>query len=591
MGDKNVVSLFFDKARELKTAPCFHYKEGGEWKILNWTEVADLIHRYARGLMALGVTNGTSVALFSSTRMEWTLMDMAILATGGVSVPVYANLPQEHIDFILKDSGTKIAVVENDDLYAHLERNMKSGQTYDHIIQIQGGEHREGVTGLKSLLELGDGFPVHRVDQEIGNIKTDQTASYIYTSGTTGVQKGAIVSHGNLVGELDAIWADIRFTPEDVCLVCLPQAHVMGRMAEFYLLVKGCQSAFAESLDKLAENYREARPHFVVGVPRMLEKAFERIEAMISQQPRNKQKIFQWAKRTGARVAELKEKKQGLGLWLGFQYAIAKRLVFNKLLQRMGGRLYCFVSGGAPLNKEVAKFFAGAGVQVLEGYGLTETFAAVAANRFGDYQFGTVGRPLEGVEMKLDDDGEILVRGPMVFKGYLNRPDATEEAFDGDWYKTGDIGEFTPEGFLRITDRKKDIIVTAGGKNIAPQRIEGIMAESPYINQVMVHGDRKKFLTALITLNYDAVQDYAKQSGITYADAKELAGDPSVRDLIEKEIENRNRNLARFETIKRFAIVPEEFSIDNGEITPTLKIRRRFVTQKYKEVLEAMYRE
>lgn len=591
MGDRNIISAFFKKAEERNGEICFHYKYTGVWKTLNWDEVADLVHQYARGLTMLGVGRGTPVALLSSTRMEWTLLDFAILTAGGICVPVYPNLPQEHIDFILKDSGCRTVIVENDELHRRLRESIRSCFECDHIIMMQGTATSEDVMSLRALIECGHACPVERVDHAWKETNAEDPASYIYTSGTTGVQKGAVLTHGNLISEIDAAMKIFQFEPHEVCLVCLPQAHVLGRLAEFYLMLKGCQSAFAESFDKLAENYREVRPHFVVGVPRMLEKAYERVHALVKRQPFRLQRLFNWAKETGIHVAELKEQRKNIGVWVGFKYFVAKCLVFRKLKARLGGRLYCFVSGGAPLNKEVAAFFSAAGIQVLEGYGLTETFAAIAVNRFEDYRFGTVGKPLDGVEMKLDNDGEIMVRGPMVFKGYLNRPEATAEALQDGWFRTGDIGEFTGDGFLRITDRKKDIIITAGGKNIAPQRIEGIMAESPYINHVMVCGDKRKFLTALVTLNFEEVGRFAQREGIMYSDTRELAQNPVIHALIDRVIAEKNQSLASFETIKRFAVLPDDFSPETGEITPTMKIRRRHVLEKYRNIVESLYRD
>ncbi len=583
---KNIVAAFFETANVRGEGPCFHYKHEGTWKTLSWTQVADLVLQYARGLVALGVTENTPVAILSSTRMEWTLMDLAVMAAGGICVPIYANLPQEHIEYIIRDSGSTIIAVENDALI----EKIRDHETIKTIIQFEGGSYEETMT-LRALVEQGHDCPPKRIYDSIGRLTPDRIASYVYTSGTTGVQKGVVLTHGNIVGELSAVMKHIDFKPHEVCLVCLPQAHVLGRLTEFYLLAKGCQSAFAESLDKLAENYREVRPHFVVGVPRMLEKAMERIEAMMAQQPRLKRTIFAWAKRVGFEVADRLERKQSVTGRLAIRYAIAKKLVFSKLLARMGGRLRCFVSGGAPLAIDVAKFFTAAGVTILEGYGLTETFAAITANGFDDFQFGTVGKPLDGVEIKLADDGEVVVRGPMVFKEYLHKPEATVEAFEDGWFKTGDIGEFSKEGFLRITDRKKDIIITAGGKNVAPQRIESIMTENPYISHLMVFGDRRKYLTALITLNYEAIATFAQEEGIMYAEQRELAENPRVRELIARVIEEKNRRLARFETIKRFAILPDEFSTETGEITPTLKIRRKHVIKKYHDILENLYRE
>jgi long-chain acyl-CoA synthetase len=587
----NVVGMFFETAGRQGSSPCIHYKYEGEWKTLDWYQIADLVRQYARGFAAIGVKEGAPVGIFASTRMEWTLVDLAVLMIGGVVVPIYPNLPEEHVAFILKDSGAETVVVENDVMLERLKKAAGGTGNFKHVIQMEGGAEHADTMSLTSVIERCHECSEEEVDGRMRAVGPDKPASYVYTSGTTGVQKGAVISHGNILAEMVGTHRIFHFSPEEVCLVCLPLAHVLGRMTQFYLLTKGCQSAYAESLDKLAENYAEVRPHFVVGVPRMLEKAYERLHTMVLSQSPLKQKIFGWTERVAAEVAQRLESKRRLGAGLALKRWIAGKLVFGKLIGRLGGRLYCFIVGGASMNRDVAKFFTGAGVRVIEGYGLTETFAAIAANRYDDFQFGTVGKPLHGVDIKLAEDGEVLVRGPLVFKGYLNRPDATDQAFEGEWFRTGDVGELSSKGFLRITDRKKDIIVTAGGKNVAPQRIEGVMMESPYISNVMVIGDKRRFLVALVTLNIEAVKDFALKEGIMYSTPHELLENPRVKALMDDVIAEKNRKLARFETIKRFAILPEEFSTESGEITPTLKIRRRHVTEKYGEIVESLYRD
>lgn len=592
MNHKNIVSWFFETARKYSNRTCFLYKHGSIWKSLSWEEVLDLVHQYSRGLMTLGVREGTPVALLAGTRMEWTLLDLAILAAGGITVPIYANLPDDQISFIIKDSKTKIAIVENEQMLEKLlNGNQARVEDYNSMIIIEGCTRHDNTFDLTALIEKGQECKASKVDEIVANIDPNSPASYIYTSGTTGLQKGAIITHGNILAENIANFEMFDFGPDEVCLVFLPFAHVLGRAQQFFLLTKGCVSAYAEGVDKIADNYLEIKPHFVVGVPRMLEKVVERVEAIVAHQPRYQQVIFNWAKKVGEEVAGKIQRRFPIDKKLAFKYFFAKKLIFNKLHQKLGGRMLYFMSGGAPLDKSVAKFFLAAGIQVLEGYGLTETFAAVTANRLNDFHFGTVGKPIKGVDIRLADDGEILVRGPMVFQGYLNDPQATAITFEGEWLKTGDIGEFSKEGFLRIVDRKKDIIITAGGKNIAPQRIETLLTQSPFINHAMVYGDKKKYLTALLTLNDSEIKKFAQREGILYSSFEALAEHPTVKKLIEGVIAEKNKHLARFETIKRFKILAEDFSTETGEITPTLKIRRKFVIGKYQEELDLLYRD
>lgn len=591
MSNKTIISQFFQRAAELGDKPCFHYKHEGTWRQLSWDEVAGLVRQYARGLLSLGLAKGAPVALMARTRIEWTLLDCAILAVGGIAVPIYPNMAPEEIVFILNDCGARVIAIE-DDAMREMVKHLNHGTLpFDHVIQMEGGGADVGVVTLGALMEKGARTTHDEFDERVQDITSADVASYVYTSGTTGWQKGVVLTHANLLGEIEAVADAFDFGSDDICLVWLPQAHVLGRMAEFYLLTQGCQSAFAESIEKLVRNYREVRPHFVVGVPRMLEKAYERVTSVMERKPWIIKKIFAWSVRVGEEVVHAKQQRRSLSWWLRLKQACAYLCVFRYIDVRFGGRLRCIISGGAPLNKDVATFFSGAGIQVLEGYGLSETFAAVTANRMNDFKFGTVGKPLKGVEIMLAADREILVRGPMVFSAYLNRPEETDAAFQNGWFATGDVGEFSREGFLRITDRKKDIIITAGGKNIAPQPIEGALAASPYIDAAVVCGDGHKYLVALVALDYDAVSAFAHAEGISYTELAELNAHPAVHALIERVVAKKNEKLARFETIKRFAIVPDGFSETNGGLTPTMKVRRKHVMEKYGELIESLYKE
>jgi long-chain acyl-CoA synthetase len=470
------------------------------------------------------------------------------------------------------------------------EANRQNGETHElGVIGVEEGSAPVLVSELAEGTCPGERRDILRFTR---GLSRDDVASFVYTSGTTGELKAVVVTHGMILGEIEAAEAAFGLTPDDVALVCLPLAHVLGRLSQLYPLIHGTQSAYAESFDKLAANYMEVRPHYVCGVPRMLEKIHERVGAYLRNASPRTRRLANWALGVGQERSHLIQKKRPLPLDLKVKFAIADMLVFRKLRARLGGRLKMFVCGGARLPEEVTRFFHSVGIMVLEGYGLTETFAAVTVNRFDDYHFGTVGKPLPGVSVKIASDGELLIKGPNVFAEYLNRPEETAQAFDVEgWFKSGDLGEYSRDGFLRITGRKKEIIVTAGGKNIAPQRIETIMSDSPFISHFMVHGDGRKFLTALVTLNESEAREHLRSCGAEVGDGESLATNPAIRGLIEAHVREGNEKLSKFETIKRFAILEGDFTVAGGELTPTLKVRRDFTGRKYREALDALYRD
>jgi len=574
---ENIVQVFFETAKRQGDRCCYQYKKDGRWQALTWNEAASLVCKIAAGLESKGVKSGDKVAIFSSTRLEWSIADMAIMACGAITVPIYPTLPKERIEHILKDAGIRLIFLESGKLQNTIETIAAHISHPIEIIQIDS-----------PLMDNAD--PSH-IKKRAASIKGDDIASIIYTSGTTGVPKGAVLTHGNMMAEADGASRIFKFRPDEVGFMCLPLAHVLGRLMQFHHLTGGYQVAFMESVEKFAENCRDVRPHFIVGVPRMIEKMHERLVRHVEGASKARRRIFDWAIKIGKEAGGLRQKHRRLPLILRLKHFIASILVFRKINRQLGGRLRLFISGGAPLGGDYAKFFQTIGLLVLEGYGLTETFAAATVNRPDDYHFGTVGKPLPGVEIKLAPDGEVLLRGPTVFREYLNMPDETRAAKTADgWFRTGDIGELSRDGFLRITDRKKDIIVTAGGENVAPQMIESLLMESRFINYCMVYGDKKKYLTALITLDPESIREFASKTGIN-SDFKSLAYHPQIKDLIASVIKEKNLKLARHETIKKFAILDHDFSVEAGELTPTMKVRRKFTAQKYKEILESLYRD
>ncbi len=589
--DRNVPCAFFKKVDLLGGEPCIHYKKGGRWMRMSWLELKRTSLALAVALRRMGLRKGDRVAMMVTTRPEWTIADLAMMSAGAINVPIYCSFTPDRIRTILRDSRPAMVIVE-DARVADRLREAHAGNGLGEDLRIIGIEAGSAPAVLADLIGQAPPDEIKDMERFARTIEPHDAASYVYTSGTTGALKAVVVTHGMILAEMRAAEAVFGLTRSDVALVCLPLAHVLGRLSQLYPLLRGTQSAYAESFERLAENYREVRPHYVCGVPRMLEKIHERVEGYLERASPRMRRLAMWALKVGQEHAAVIQKKRPVPPGLAIRHALADLIVFRRLRSRLGGRLKLFVCGGATLPEETCRFFHAAGITVLEGYGLTETFAAVTVNRIDDYHFGTVGKPLPEISVRIAKDGEILVKGPNVFSEYLNRPEETRAAFDGEgWFRTGDLGEYSRDGFLRITGRKKDMIVTAGGKNIAPQRIEALMANSPYINHFIVQGDGRKFLTALITLNESRAREYLRGLGIEAGSGDELASHPAIRELVERHVEECNKKLSSFETIKRFAILDGDFTVSGGELTPTLKVRRDFTAAKYRDVLDGLYRD
>lgn len=581
----NIVTAFFERAKRGGNRACARFKKGGEWSEFTWTGLERAVIGVASELVRLGIAPGERVAICSRTSIEWTISDLAIMSVGAISVPIYSSLTSESFAKIVADSSPRLIFAEDLKLAKRFEEGGVRGIP---IIHFRDSGDESGFWHLTRTFKPSMQTKIAALAEKID---PSDIATIVYTSGTTGEQKGVMLSHSNLISEVKGVCEVFRFTSDEVGLACLPQAHVLGRLMQFYCLVQGTKIAYAEGIDKLGENYLELKPHFLCGVPRMLEKIYELVNVRVQSSSKIMQCIFNWSLNVGLMRSMLLEKGLKRKFSFSLKYAIAEALVFRKIRKSLGGRLYCFICGGAPLNENVAKFFHAAGILVLEGYGLTETFAAATVNSFEDYRFGTVGKPINGLKIKISDEGEILFQGPTVFRGYWKMPIETKAAFDEHGYfRTGDLGEFTRDGFIRITGRKKEIIVTAGGKNVAPQMIESLISLSPYINHVMVHGDGRKYLTALVTVNEVAAMKYLEKFGLKNPSGEPLSRHPAIRELIAKHIEDQNKKLASFETVKKFAVLDRDFSIETGELTPTLKIRREFTNKKYSEILDELYR-
>src|SRR5687767_1532634 len=569
-------------------------KVGGAWTPISARDFGFTVRSVSLGLNGLGVQPGDRVAILSENRPEWAMADYAILCAGAWSVPIYPTLPAHQIAPLVNDCGAKAIFVSTLDQLGKVLQIKAQCPTLDHVIAIDASPPAE--PGYLSFNALADkGRPTLEMspavfEQRAARVKPEDVATIIYTSGTTGEPKGAMLTHSNFVSNVTASCEVVPITGDAVALSFLPLSHVFERMLDYAYLYRGSSIAYAESIDKLRDNFVEVNPHAFGAVPRVYEKVHARIIEKVEAGSGLKKKLFYWAVGVGRERVAYEERRQPLPGGLARKAKIADKLVFSKIRHALGNRFRYAVSGGAPLSRDLAEFFVGAGVMIYEGYGLTETSPVIAVNGPNAWRLGTVGKPLANVEVRIAPDGEILTRGPHVMKGYFNKPAATAEAIDPEgWFHTGDIGKLDEDGFLVITDRKKDLIVLAGGKNVAPQPIENELKGSPFIGVPIVLGDRHKFIAAVIVPNFDRLREHVRSSDWTVDWAK-LDSDPVVRGLYQQEIDEYNADKPHHEQIHAFAILSSDLTIEDGSITPTLKVKRRILESRYKELIDAMYR-
>ena len=596
MSEQSLARMFWDRVEKSAPRPAQQFKQRGAWKTLTWREVGDATREIAAGLVALGRRPGEAVAILSASRAEWVQADFAIFSAGCITIPIYPTYPPDLIEYIVNDAGVKTLIVEDPTQLAKVLEVDTALAGLDQIVVIEGYEGRDPSPRIftwDALRRLGreraealKAELAGRVDA----IKRGDVATIVYTSGTTGPPKGVVQTHGNHLSALESAAQTTSIAEGDVHLLFLPLAHSFARLESFIGVHRGLCTAFAESIDKLRENLPEIRPHFICGVPRVFEKVYAGAMARAEGGSPVKRKIFNWAVSIGKEVSRLKQAKRPVPAALALKYKVADKLVFSKMHAALGGKLRFAVSGGAPLSREIAEFFHAAGILILEGYGLTETCPVLTNNREDAFKFGSVGKPMPGVEVKVAADGEILGRGGNIAKGYYKKPDATREVFlDDGWFATGDIGRFDEDGFLFITDRKKDLIVTAGGMNIAPQNIENLLKGDPFISQVMVHGDRRPYPVALITLNPEELAKFAREQGIMAGDSAVLAKHPKVLERVQRTVDQKNSELQSYAKIKKFMILPEDFTVENGALTPTLKVKRKLISERHRPALDALY--
>jgi long-chain acyl-CoA synthetase len=586
--------MFLNRIAEGGDAVRYLVPREGKWEPMSYREVGAAVREMACGLMSLGLARGEKVAILSSTRVEWSLADFAGILGGFVTVPIYPSSLPDQVEYILAHSGARAAFVEDESQWSKVAEARRRLPDLSSVILFSGSPAgKEGTIDLAGLRAKGAGYAAARPDAlaaRTEEIRPEDDLTIIYTSGTTGPPKGALIRHSNLAFDVTSALEAVSVPRGSVMLQFLPLAHVLGRFEHFLAFDAMAVTAFARGIQTVGEDLPAVRPHIMVSVPRLYEKFYAAVLAKVDEEGGLKKSIFGWALRVGREVSARRQRRAPVGGWLGWKFSLADRLVFGKIRERLGGRLRFFVSGGAPLAREVAEFFHAMGILILEGYGLTETPSVTSVNRENDFRFGTIGKPIPGVEVRIAPDGEILIRGPHVFKEYFRDPAATREAIDAEgWFHSGDIGEIDADGFLRITDRKKDIIVTSGGKNIAPQNLENLLKTDKLVSQAFVYGDRRNYLTALLTLSAEEIAKWAGENGIASRDPAVLARDPRVETMMRARVDELNRSLAPFEQIKKFAILGTDFSQETGELTPTLKVKRKVVVQKYGMLLDALY--
>jgi long-chain acyl-CoA synthetase len=565
------------------------------YKGISYKEMKEETDLFAYGLVELGLKKNDSVALISENRPEWVYADFAMQMLGIINVPLYPSLTSDSIEYILNDSESKAIIVSTGFQLNKVLKIIKNCKHLKQIIIFNEHEDEDGKTNILTFKQVQEkGKDRKKKNPELliktsGEIKENDVCTIIYTSGTTGEPKGVILTHKNIISNVNSALAIYPITKDDIFLSFLPLCHIFERMAGYYTaFAAGSTIYYAESIEKVATNLLEAKPTLMTSVPRLFERIQSRIIKNVESQSVTKQKIFYWALETGRQFVAAK-KKGSVPLALSAKHKIADKLVFKKLRERTGGRLRFFISGGAALSRELGEFFESAGIQIVEGYGLTESSPVIAANRPDDYKFGTVGKPLPGVDVKIASDGEILARGPNIMKGYYKKKKETEETIIDGWLHTGDIGVFDSEGFLMITDRKKHLFKTSAGKYIAPTPIENIFLSSKYIDQFVLIGDRRTFLSALIVPDYEALKEYADAHKIPYNNESELTGNEKIYKLIEDDMSKLQKKLANYERVRKFALLDKPFTIETGEITPSLKIKRKVVEEKYNYLIEQMY--
>jgi len=591
MLEKSIYESFNNVCEKNKGKIAYRYKKGIDWKPVTWGEHQETCKKISKSLMALGIEKGDKVNILSQTRLEWIQVDIATVNIGAIIVGIYANYLPDDCAYIINHSDAVVLFVEDQEQLDKIFKVRNNLPDLKHIVIIDGeSSGAEGVMTWQEFITKGINVTDNEFLARTVEMRPGDVASIVYTSGTTGVSKGAMLTHENLVFTSWSVIQSLLIEPHFETILFLPLAHVFARVIVYVCMRAAITVNIGESIEKAPDNLKEIRPHFFASVPRAYEKTYIRITSSVQDAGGIKYRIFKWALGVGYAVSKLQQQKRPVKGLLAFKHKLANKLVFSKIQAALGGNIVYTISGAAPLNKVIAEFFHACGILILEGIGMTENTSFSNVNRYDNYKFGTVGQLGPEIEQKIAPDGEVQFRGKNVMLGYYKSPEETADTIDKDgWLYTGDIGQIDEDGFLRITDRKKDLIITSGGKNVAPQRVEKTMLTSRYIGQVVVYGDQKKYLTGVATLDQDQVKDWATKHGIPFSSWEELCKHSKVVELIDNEVQEKNETLSSFETLKKVLIVPNEFSIDSGELTALLKVKRHVVTENYRAQLDMLY--
>ncbi len=579
------------KIAEYGNNTALRYKQGESWASLSYKEFGAKITSLACAMIQFGVKKGDSVGIYSANRYEWAVSDLACILVGAVSVPIYATNTQDQAKYIIQDAGINLIYAGSDEQYSNLVSIHNSGHplqiiSYDPAIKIDTGFSKH----FQDFLEVEDRENlIAEMNLRSGKIKTDDVSTIIYTSGTTGHPKGVMLSHGNLFHQFECVDANFKVTHEDVSLCFLPLSHVYERMWSYYVYLKGATQTYLEDPKQVINTMQEVKPTAMVSVPRLYEKIYAAVLNSQESASSIKRFLFKKAIATGTTYNNLFFRKQTIPAGLAMKYKILDTLVLSKVRAVVGGDKNFFSAGGAPLDKSIEEFFLACGLLICQGYGLTETSPMISYNTPENFKFGTVGKLVPNCEVRIAENGEIQVKGPQVMKAYYNNPEATAASIVDGWFKTGDVGEFDEDGFLKITDRIKDLIITSGGKNIAPQNIEKLVGKDFFIDQIIAIGDKRNFVSALVVPAFESLEAWAHKKKIQFQDNEELITHPHVIDFFRERIDAQSKRLAQYETIKKFKLLAKPFTQEGGEITPTLKLKRKQINEKFKALIDTMY--
>lgn len=598
----SLASMFADRVKQLGSGTAVRFKEGkSDWQSMSWTDFGRLVQEMAFGLATLGFEPRAAAAILANTSHLWTAADLAVMSAGGVSVPIYPTSAAGDIEHILDNSESEILFVQNEKLLKKVielptQNRLKKIVLLTPPVKPSTAIQDERVIGVEHLREMGRNLSTQQpklIAERTAELKPEDLATIIYTSGTTGTPKGVMLTHNNILSVVVELQPLIPVDERDERLAFLPLSHVFERVCgEFFGIHVGWTTAFAEGLEHIPKNMAEIKPTIMLVVPRLLDKIYGKVRSNLESASDTKRKLVEWALSVGNEFLAARSTGTNPSLVLKLKHALAEKLVFSKLREKINPRLRLVITGGAPATADVVRFFNAIGITVLEGYGLTETSAPTHVNRTDKIKIGTVGPPITGIQVRIAKDGEILLKGPSIFTGYFKAPDQSKEALTEDgWFHTGDIGEVDRDGYLRITDRKKDLIVNASGKNIAPQKIESALRNIPVVSQAVVFGDKRKTLVALLTLDEQAAVEAARDNGWKFENFQQLTELPQLRKHIKTELHQKMSDFADYEQVKNFAVLPHDFSVDEGEMTATMKIKRNVLRERYAPVIDSLYSE